>query len=42
VDGDRIAHLSNYFFNPDLVAEVCEELGVPSRSNGYRWFLPKR
>jgi RNA polymerase sigma-70 factor (ECF subfamily) len=42
VDGDRIAHLSNYFFNPDLVAEVCEELGVRSRSNGYRWFLPKR
>jgi RNA polymerase sigma-70 factor (ECF subfamily) len=42
VDGDRIAHLSNYFFDPDLVAEVCAELGVPSRSNGYRWFLPKR
>ena len=42
VDGERIAHLSNYFFNPDLVAEVCGELGVPSRSNGYRWFLPQR
>jgi RNA polymerase sigma-70 factor (ECF subfamily) len=42
VDGERVAHLSNYFFNPDLVAEVCGELGVPSRSNGYRWFLPKR
>jgi len=41
-DGDRIAHLSNYFFNPDLIAEVCGELGVPSRSNGYRWWLPAR
>jgi RNA polymerase sigma-70 factor (ECF subfamily) len=39
-DGDRVAHLRNYFFNPDLVAEVCGELGVRSRSNGYRWFLP--
>lgn len=41
-DGDRVARLSNYFFNPDLIAEVCAELGVPSRSNGYRWFLPQR
>ncbi|HVW27969.1 MAG TPA: RNA polymerase sigma factor [Polyangiaceae bacterium] len=41
-DGDRVAHLFNYFFNPDLIAEVCAELGVPSRSNGYRWFLPQR
>jgi RNA polymerase sigma-70 factor, ECF subfamily len=40
VDGDRIARLSNYFFNPDLIAEVCGELGLPARSNGYRWFLP--
>ncbi|HEX6241901.1 MAG TPA: sigma-70 family RNA polymerase sigma factor [Polyangiales bacterium] len=37
LDGDRVALLSNYFYNPDLVREVCEELGVPSRSNGYRW-----
>lgn len=40
-DGDRVAHLSNYFFNPDFIAEVCSGLGVPWRSNGYRWFLPK-
>jgi RNA polymerase sigma-70 factor (ECF subfamily) len=40
VDGDRVAQLRNYFFNPDLIAEVCGELGLPSRSNGYRWFLP--
>jgi RNA polymerase sigma-70 factor (ECF subfamily) len=37
-----VAQLHNYFFNPDLIAEVCAELGVPSRANGYRWFLPKR
>ncbi|HEX8796282.1 MAG TPA: RNA polymerase sigma factor [Polyangiaceae bacterium] len=40
-DGDRVARLQNYFFNPDFIAEVCAELGVPWRSNGYRWFLPK-
>ncbi len=37
--GDSIAHLKNHFFDPDLIAEVCAELGLPSRSNGYRWFL---
>jgi RNA polymerase sigma-70 factor, ECF subfamily len=42
VDGDRVARLQNYFFNPDLVREVCEELGLPFRSNGYHWYLPKQ
>ena len=37
--GDRVSHLSNYFFDPDLIAEVAGELGLPSRSNGYRWFV---
>jgi len=41
-DGEHVAHLHNYFFDPDLIAEVCAELGVPFRANGYRWFLPKR
>jgi RNA polymerase sigma-70 factor, ECF subfamily len=41
-DGDRVASLRNYFFNPDLVAEVCGELGLPSRANGHRWCLPAR
>lgn len=41
VDGDRVARLHNYFFNPDFIADVCGELDVPWRSNGYRWFLPK-
>jgi RNA polymerase sigma-70 factor (ECF subfamily) len=40
-DGDRVARLHNYFFNPDFIAEVCGELSVAWRSNGYRWFLPK-
>lgn len=40
-DGDRVARLQNYFFNPDFIAEVCAELDVPWRSNGYRWWLPK-
>lgn len=38
-DGDRVARLRNYFFTPDLVAEVCGELGIASRPNGYRWWL---
>lgn len=39
---ERVGRLRNYFFNPDLVAEVCAELGVPSRPNGYRWWLSGR
>ncbi|HEY2514831.1 MAG TPA: sigma-70 family RNA polymerase sigma factor [Polyangiaceae bacterium] len=39
LDGDRVARLQNYFFNPDLIAEVCGELGLPTKSNGYRWFV---
>jgi len=38
-DADRVARLQNYFFNPDFIAELCGELGLPWRSNGYRWFL---
>jgi len=41
-EGDRVARLQNYFFNPDLIAEVCGELGVPSRSNGPRWWRSDR
>jgi RNA polymerase sigma-70 factor (ECF subfamily) len=41
-DLERIARLQNYFFNPDFIAEVCGELDVPWRSNGYRWSLPSR
>jgi RNA polymerase sigma-70 factor (ECF subfamily) len=33
-DGDRIARLRNYFYVPELIAEVCDELAVPCRING--------
>jgi len=33
-----IAAISFYFFCPDVIAEVCEELGLPWRSNGYRYW----
>ena len=35
----RISSIRNYFFTPDFVEEVCRELGLPFRSNGYRWWL---
>ena len=38
VDGDRIASIRFYFFAPDLVGDVCGELGLPWRSNGYRYW----
>jgi len=38
-EDDRVVGLANYFFTPDLIAEVCAELDVPWRSNGYRWWL---
>lgn len=37
-DGDAIARLENHFYDPELIAEVCAELGVPWRTNGYRWW----
>jgi RNA polymerase sigma-70 factor (ECF subfamily) len=38
-DGDRVAGIQNYFFNPDFLVDVCTELGVPFRPNGYRFWL---
>lgn len=35
---DRIARVRNYFFTPDLIADVCTELGVPFSVNGYRYW----
>ncbi|MCA9553686.1 MAG: hypothetical protein KC933_26840 [Myxococcales bacterium] len=40
-DDGRIAGLRNYFFTPDAIAEVCAELGVSHRPNGYRWWLSR-
>jgi len=42
VDGERVARLQNHFYDPELIAELCGELGVPWRSNGYRWWSPAR
>jgi len=42
VSDGRISRLRNYFFTPDFVEEVCRELQLPFRSNGYRWWLPSR
>jgi len=39
-EGGQITRLSNYFFTPDLIGEVCRELDVSFRPNGYRWWLP--
>lgn len=35
----RISRLRNYFFTSDSIAEVCRELDVPYRVNGYRYWL---
>jgi RNA polymerase sigma-70 factor (ECF subfamily) len=40
--GDRVAGIQNYFFNPDFLADVCIDLGVPFRPNGYRFWLTGR
>ena len=37
---DHVATVRYYFFSPDVVADVCEELGLPWRTNGYRYMLP--
>lgn len=41
-DGDCIASMRNYFFTPDMNAEICAELGISQRSNGYRWWLSRK
>ena len=33
-ESGRIARLWNYFFTPEVIAEVCAELGLPHRTNG--------
>ncbi len=33
-DGERIARLRNYFFTPEVIAELCGELDLPCRTNG--------
>lgn len=38
LDGDRVAHLQNYFFNADFLVDLAGELEVPVRNNGHRWW----
>jgi RNA polymerase sigma-70 factor (ECF subfamily) len=38
VEDDRIARLSFYLHAPEVLAEICGELGVPFRSSGYRYW----
>ena len=35
LEGGLVRRLQNYFFNPDCVGEICGELGLQFRSNGY-------
>ena len=41
-DGGRLTRVRNYFYTPDVLAEICGELQVPFRSNGYRYWKPLR
>jgi RNA polymerase sigma-70 factor (ECF subfamily) len=34
----RIARMCTYFHTPEAVTEVCRELGLPCRTNGYRFW----
>lgn len=38
LDGDRIARLRNYFYNPDFLADLAGEMDVAVRINGHRWW----
>jgi RNA polymerase sigma-70 factor (ECF subfamily) len=38
LQGDKISAIRNYFYTPDVLAEVCRELDVPCRVNGYRYW----
>ncbi|HEY6643251.1 RNA polymerase sigma factor [Povalibacter sp.] len=37
-EADRLARVRNYFFNPDVIADICRELDVPYHVNGYRYW----
>lgn len=36
LQGERIARLRSYYHAPEVLTEVCRELGVPFRCHGYR------
>jgi RNA polymerase sigma-70 factor (ECF subfamily) len=38
IDGDRVSAMRTYFHSPEAIAELCSELGLPYRTNGYRFW----
>lgn len=38
--GGHLTRLRFYFWTDDVISEVCRELRVPFRVNGYRWWGP--
>ncbi|HZX97686.1 MAG TPA: RNA polymerase sigma factor [Myxococcales bacterium] len=40
-DGAKLSRVRNYFYTPDVLAEICAELKLPFRSNGYRYWKPE-
>jgi RNA polymerase sigma-70 factor (ECF subfamily) len=38
LEGELIARSRSYFFSPEAIAEVCRELEVPFRTNGYTYW----
>jgi RNA polymerase sigma-70 factor, ECF subfamily len=38
IEDDRIAAMRTYFHSPEAIAELCRELGLPYRTNGYRFW----
>jgi RNA polymerase sigma-70 factor (ECF subfamily) len=40
-EGDRISRVRNYFFTPEFLSDLCAELELPCRVNGYRFWLPE-
>jgi RNA polymerase sigma-70 factor (ECF subfamily) len=37
-EGDRIAQMRTYFHTPEAIVELCQELGLPCRTSGYRFW----
>lgn len=39
IEDGGVADIYYHFFSPEVLQDVCEELGLPWRSNGYRYVL---
>jgi RNA polymerase sigma-70 factor (ECF subfamily) len=38
IDDDHVTAMRTYFHSPEAIAELCRELGLPYRTNGYRFW----